>query len=50
MSIEIFEVIKEKNIFSENFSVTLLDDNKKEIVREYISKKGLPCGNPFFEF
>ena len=37
MSIEIFEVIKEKNIFSENFSVTLLDDNKKEIVREYIS-------------
>lgn len=37
MSIEIFEIIKEKNIFSENFSVTLLDDNKKEFVREYIS-------------
>lgn len=37
MSIEIFEVIKEKNIFSENFSVTLLDDSKKEITREYIS-------------
>ena len=37
MSIEIFEVIKEENIFSENFSVNLLDDNKKEILRKYIS-------------
>ena len=30
MSIEIFEVIKEKNIFSENFSVTLLDDTQRK--------------------
>lgn len=37
MSIEVFEIIKKENIFSESFSFTLLADDKKEIIRKYIT-------------
>lgn len=37
MSIEVFEIIKKENTFSESFSFTLLADDKKEIIRKYIT-------------